>query len=375
MKNVFDQSSDEPFKYFKDFLHKARNLRVLDNSQGERSQYAAHELVLDSIIDHFSRFTLSNSITNETFRIIPAYIDDLSINALAMQGGNKVHFCGVNIGLVAAIYEFSMFCFAQKTTFKDIGDQSSEKSPQELYGYKPGFWMRNKGMMLKEAEFLDQSELFIPNDPFRVTAAAHLNLFMLRYIWLHEFYHCINGHTALIRDREIALCLNECGGEEIEKSHHDLIQSLELDADRTAFYIACGIKIQNRENLEHIQDLPLDYRLRLTIFAAYATTWLIDEYNNTEAQEEDLNHPPPYRRLHNLIRTLASHVKLDDIELKDVNDQVFEDIQNVADIIDTMPGVNTIISDMKSDNFQKWFEKYENHLDLVRADLAKYWYK
>lgn len=154
-------------------------------------------LALESVRDHMTHSFRTKRRDGTGFRVYPAYLDCISPNAFA-GARDDVHLCGVNIGLAVMCFEFALFCLSQPTLFRDVGNADGERAPKPVDGYPPGFWMRESGRALEENVFLDQAQGLIPSDPERYGTAVFLSVLMIRFIWLHELAHCLNGHVGLV---------------------------------------------------------------------------------------------------------------------------------------------------------------------------------
>lgn len=305
------------------------------------------------------------------FRVFPAYVDCASADAFAAEVGD-LHLCGVTIGLAVSFFEFSLFCFSQASMFEDLGNLSDEESPSPIDGYPPGFWMREPGATLNEDAFLAQARTLLPHDPDRYTLAILLASLMTRFVWFHELFHCLNGHVGLIGSRGSALSFHENQvREKAGLTAHDLMR-LEFDADQSAFHVACKVQLAEIENIEALQNLPKRTRLQLTIFAAYATTWIIEEYNSRLDQTPSSDHPDPYQRLHNLIRTLASNLAPEIADVSSLHECVLAEMDNLASLVPRFPSGKRMLADMMQSEWQDRLDQHQVALQEMREDLEPF---
>lgn len=272
---------------------------------------------LQSAVAHVTLKTRPRDADGNELRLVAGYLDTMIPNALADHWDAR-HFIAMNTALFVAIHEFAMFCFTQRDFFPDVGDCSLEESPVPLDARVPGLWLLDytaRGGTVEDRH----GRTVTPRGESRYVASIYLGLLMARFVWLHEFQHCFNGHVRFVQDTGRALFLNE-----IEEPHalvgfpgaptqtdiaRDSVQrSLELDADKSAFWACCQVQLAQRENIEGIAALDLDLRLRLTLFGAYAMTWLFEEFQNYLDTKAGITHPDPYLRLQNIVSTASRHV-------------------------------------------------------------------
>ena len=310
----------------------------------------------------------------ETFRVFPAYVDCTGPDAFAARD-RGVHLCGLYAGLAAACFEFSLFCFSQERFFPGIGESSREISPDPIDGFPPGFWMHNPGAGMNESDFIAQAKKLIPKSEQRYVAALLMTCLMMRFVWLHEFYHCINGHIGLVKARKWAFFLHEIGIDNAQSKAPFELQCLELDADQSAFYQHCQIQLAGRENIEGIKALPPETRLQFSIFAAYATSWMIEEYARGKPRQDAAGHPEPYVRLYNLVRTLAGNILPQAPAVKDIHAGLWEQVACLHACLPSFPSLNRIVGDKDNAELQTGLDNYQAGITRLRAGLAPYRYQ
>lgn len=307
------------------------------------------------------------------FAVYPAYLDCISLNAFA--GVDRgVHLCGVNVGLAASAFEFAQFCFAQSAFFRSMGDPSQERDPLPIEGRPPGFWIREAGRSLNQADFLRHMTPILPKDGARNVAALMLTMLMIRFVWLHELYHALNGHVGLVAGDGAAFCLHERDEIETAALSDANKQRLEMDADKSSFYALLLIQIQNGENIKALEIMPFADRLTLSVFAAYAAIWMLEEHRRRSPDSQGDAHPAPYLRQHNLIRTFASNIAplLDDP--KDAHDRVLAEMTAMSRILPSLPSGERLVADMRDAAFQAEMDREQIALEALWARLDPWRY-
>lgn len=270
---------------------------------------------LSSALGHIRLQRAPRDAKGEALQFSAGFLDRMMPNAIADQIQGH-HFIAVNTALFVAIQEFAMFCFTQRELFSDIGDSSLEVSPTPIDDQVPGLWLltytTGGG---RKADELGKS--IVPRDGDRYLASIYLGLLMVRFVWLHEFQHCFSGHVRFVQSTDRALHLNEIEepasllqpSRRRRDDSRAILKSLELEADRNAFWTSCRIHTDNRENIAGLAKMSPSSRLRLTLFGCYAMTWLFDEFQNYLDSQQGHTHPAPYLRLQNLVTTAANHLQ------------------------------------------------------------------
>ena len=106
-----------------------------------------------------------------------------------------LHLCAIETGLVAVTFELSCFCFSQSEFFKEVGEPAVEDSPVMPEHADLGFWIADRVQAAQGEPAEPIGVELIPRDPERRLMAHFLSQLMLRFVWLHEFYHGVNGHS------------------------------------------------------------------------------------------------------------------------------------------------------------------------------------
>lgn len=235
------------------------------------------------------------------------YVQLWEPNALAEEY-RGVHFVAIHQTLVESIIEFALFAFTQKYIFPKLGDVGVETSPEPRDGVAPGLLLLQK--YLNDDHVSNKDRYRVPNDKTRQLFAIYLGVFMVRFVWFHEMAHCLNGHVLYAQDSGLATALYEVDtGLSISdlktrktenRMRATVRRGLEFDADNTAFLALCRVQLLGGETIDSIKSLDLKTRLELNIFAAYAITWLFEEYNNFKMWELSGTHPSPYDRVMNI---------------------------------------------------------------------------
>ncbi len=301
---------------FKRFARERRNAAAYD--AGDKSEEAQLFAVsLSSFQDHlaWTRSAINKQDMGAT--IIPGYIDLMTLNAFADYHGGT-HYIGMHQALFVTILEFAYYCFAQRGFFPGIGNASLETSPEPIDDQAPGLWLLDqtvKGMRT----IPHRANRILPNDPERSVAAVYLALLMVRFVWLHEMAHCMNGHVHYVQSKDLSQSLNEIASQEVLglvkpvparniQKWDAALRCLEYDADQTAFWGSCQIQIGGNENIQGIAAMDITSRLELTVFGTYAMTWLFETYQNYFKVQYDSTHPQPVERLQSIFNYAARHI-------------------------------------------------------------------
>lgn len=245
----------------------------------------------------------------EEFKAVSGFVDVYTPNAFA-ERFEKRFYLGMHTALFVAINEFAMFCFCQRDFFADIGDPSRETSPRPIDGHAPGLWLlkhtRSGGHVKPE-----HSEQLTPRCDTRYAASIYLAILMSRFVWLHELAHAFNGHASFAQERGLALRLTELPerllaleieDDEADAAHRKTMQTLELDADRSAFWASWRVQIDGLENVEGLAAMEESLRLRLVLFGCYAMTWLFEEFEGYMRSRHAGTQPPPSTRLFAIVQ-------------------------------------------------------------------------
>jgi hypothetical protein len=260
---------------------------------------------LQSIAEHMRWTERGIDSAGRGFAVIPGFVERMTPNALAdMHEGS--HVIIAHQALLVTIFEFALFVFTQRELFPQIGNGAEEESPPAVDGHAPGLMLLQK-TLAGEAIVPESDKRRVPKDADRHVAAAYLAQLMMRFVWLHELAHSYLGHVGFVRHAGLALRLYEVPEplDLVEFTRpladrardSDALRALELEADETAFLGCCQIQLAGLENIDGIKALDLDTRLGLTIFGAYAMTWLFSEYQNYMNSRRGYTHPEPYERM------------------------------------------------------------------------------
>lgn len=198
-----------------------------------------------------------------TFRAYPFIVAKPTANAFAVERGG-LQLYGLEVGLVSTAFEISLFVFSRTSLFTEIGKAGAEAAPDLPEGSQLAFWMADELRQDKPKGAQPVGLAFVPRDPQRERAVHLLTQLMLRFVWLHELYHGLNGHTGLLASRSPGAVLNEMAYEaeigliEVEpkgatKHRKGFRHAMEYDADRSALWML--VRLQQID-LEPIADWP-----------------------------------------------------------------------------------------------------------------------
>ena len=215
----------------------------------------------DSLASALAHLTLRPAPVDpggEPLSIVAGYVETLIPNALA-DFENGTHLIAMNNAMFVAIHEFAMFCFTQRDFFSDVGDPDMEISPSPLHDSVPGLWLLNHTKGSGHVEEHHGLEI-TPRGESRYAASIYLAMLMCRFVWLHEFQHCFNGHIRFVQEDGRSMRLFEIAepmhmispSTEADEEYWRDRRCLEFDADQSAFWASCRIQMANRENIEGI---------------------------------------------------------------------------------------------------------------------------
>ena len=286
------------------------------DTESEKESAHLFRVSLDTTQGHLGWTYGATNARGDRFRIIPGFLDIYTPNALADRFKDKF-VIAMHSALFVAINEFTMFCFAQRDFFADVGDPEKESSPKPINERPPGLWLMDfthSGGRVSD----EHSHRLTPRCPDRYIMSIYLALLMARFVWMHELAHCFSGHLGLVRERKIALRLYEVQdiraavGFSRQKGKREedaeTLQLLEFDADRSALSACMRLQTGQRENVEGIAALDENLRQRLALFGCYAMTWLFEEFQNYMDTGDAATHPLPYLRLHALMRAASERL-------------------------------------------------------------------
>lgn len=237
------------------------------------------------------------------------YLDSMTPNAFADLFDDE-HVIGMHQALAATIIEFALYVFTQSDQFAGIGDAAAEDSPDPVFGATPGLFLLDKTLR-GEKVVVATDKHRVPKDADRHVAAIYLAMVMIRYVWLHELAHCVNGHVLLLKRMNISTALNEVPDAAmlvgIKKAALDtlraqtMLHGLELEADETALLGLCRVQMADSENIEGIAALDFVTRMEMSLLGAYLVVWLFEEYQRFAGEMHDQTHPYPQERLRQLV--------------------------------------------------------------------------
>ncbi len=359
----------------------------LDTSTGDPS-VMLFDLSVSSFRQHVDWASDLQNRDQRPFQLRAGFVEDVRPNAIA-DYWEGTHFVGMHSPLFVVIMEFAMFCFTQRGFFPSIGDAGAERSPPLIGCYVPGFWLLDRTKQGKPVDHA-HSEALTPRDPERYRASLYLALLMARFVWLHEFSHCHNGHVGFAQEKGLALRLNEVPMPAVgfakltfagsAEDKRDILHCLEFDADMSAFFASCRLQADDRENIEGLGAWDRRMRLVMTIFGAYAMTWLFDELQTYMAPEsrmtpqQNASHPPPYYRLQNLFRTVASQLKGKVENASELNTSACIQFDAINRTIDTAYRSKSLFRDLRDEALQGEITKLDERLSDLKPDLAAFEY-
>ncbi|WP_412178058.1 hypothetical protein [Roseibium alexandrii] len=243
---------------------------------------------------------------DDAFRVSLGFFEDVRPNALANKHGN-IHIAAMYTGMAMVILEFAWFCLAQADVFPEIGEPANETSPKAREDIPPGLSVLIQTVQSDGAQDAHLNAPIIPRDPHRHAAAHYLALLMMRFVWLHEIAHGALGHIDFLQSLKAngegrSLGLNELSLNELVSIHPGIdgrvLQCLEFEADSWALSQSILIQLAGQENIDGIAALPADLRCRMTLFAIYSMSWLMETMSSTFIRGRlAITHPAPIRRM------------------------------------------------------------------------------
>lgn len=341
------------------------------------STQQSHDFLALSIGSFQDHLRLTDGLRRQSghpFVVQVGYLDSNSPNARAATR-EGIHLIAMHVGLAAAAFEFSLFCLSQSTVLSHIGDAALESSPLPVDGYPPGFWMREAGARLNEDDFMAVAKPLIPRDPRRYEAAILLTVLMTRFVWFHELYHHVNGHSGLVEDAQgLPLGFEESDATAAGDVSADALRLFELDADQSALDASLRIISAGIENVEGLRRMSAADVVALTLFAAYSVTWILDEFLFRAGRKPDISHPPPMIRRLNLVRTFASAAAPGLPDARAVHDGVLSEMNALSKALSRFPSRQTVRSEMQNIELQLQLDGMQDDLDALRSALAPYRY-
>lgn len=284
--------------------------------------------------------------SGETFRVHPTFVAHTEANAF-ITAHDGVHLCGITTALGEQLIALSRQLVAQPGFFAEIGSNDDAGAR------------------------LDQ----------RLILAEDLAHMLLRFCWLHELYHGLNGHVGLLQQINAdatLLEMPETGAALV--SHADAGQwlspadrhALEFDADRTAFWVMFRVQEAGIENVPTIAARPLFTQHRLALFAAIALIGLFEQAARAAPAHTSATHPSPSLRLHNFIRTLASYLSSDAERTHLLLLTTFKDLKAAAPTLPGLPDMDRLLADLGASAFRQPLDEAEQHLIQLRERLHSF---
>lgn len=324
---------------------------------------------LESVRLYFRDSFQTRTKAGEGFRVLPAIVDRASPNAFAARGAG-VHLCGIHAALIPILINLSGFVFCQAGCMPEIGDASKERSPDfhdDLLHITAGDHLSWDAACATEIKFR-------PRDDARLVAAMDIAQLMLRFVWLHELFHGLNGHVGYLAQYDGQATLFEMpeaalvtrapvAGLTTDEQH-----ALELDADRMAFWASYRLQAADREVLVSLTRHPMAARLKMTLLASFLMTFVFERV----APAAIGSHPLPYIRLHNLVRTLASHLIEGTAADKALFASVLSELQTLRPKLPELPDIAQFYTHIHSREFQAPMDALEDVLEQLRPRLAPF---
>ena len=337
---------------------------------------------LESAVEQFRWTSKGSNVSGELFKLNAAFFDTFSPNALAdrYEGG---YYLGIHVALFVAINEFTMFCFAQRNFFVDLGDPSKESSPKPWDERLPGVWLIDNTLQGGGVDY-EHSKQLIPTNSERYICSQLLAFLMTRFVWLHELAHCFNGHVDLVQQQRIAMRLHELphglglagkskvSAHPITNEQKKILRCLELDADESAFFANCSIQMRDMENIEGIRELDPAVALRMTIFASYAMVWLFDVFQDYAKSAVGETHPTPSLRLQNLLQTAKSRLYSEERCFEIIHEKALREFDSVKAAIPTMFTFGTLRDMAHSDQLADELQELEPERAKVASLLRPF---
>jgi len=314
----------------------------------------------------------------QKLNVSAGFLESMIPNAVAERDSTSFYI-GINNALFVTINEFAMFCFAQKQFFPDIGENHLEKSPQPLNGYAPGLWLlqyTKSGGKVTDA----QSHHLIPKCSIRYMQSIYLAQLMARFVWLHELAHCNNGHVSFIQHQKIANGIHELNdglhaaalSKPNAKRNLRILRLLEFDADGSAMKASLRIQTDSLENIDGIANQPLEVRVDLALFAAYAMTWLFEEIQAYLDVRAGLTHPSPFDRLQNLFRITTVHLSNHIPDIEERREKAFKRFDTVRDAIPKIFCTQNIQMGIENEHEKQRAKRLASDLISIRAQLEPF---
>ncbi|MFA6965234.1 hypothetical protein [Bosea sp. (in: a-proteobacteria)] len=314
----------------------------------------------------------------QIFRVRPSLIETIRPNAFATRH-RDLHLCGMNTGMYGAIFELCNFVMAQPGLFRDIGEPGRETATPLPPGVVPGFWLIDQ--LRIHGTIIDKSlaPSLMPKCPERYHFAVALTLHVMRFVWFHEMCHCLNGHVGALVDIVPSIRLNEMPDDsalatlvELEQASLPMnasafLQAIELDADRSALWAAFRTQSEDKENVIALQQFDQAQRIKLSLLSAYLITFIMEEASRRLNSERRESHPDSYTRLHNLVRTTASHLLDARTGMQAIFYDVMRELKVLRGAIPSLVDVDQVLADCLSPQFQAVLDDKEEQVETARS--------
>lgn len=317
----------------------------------------------------------------ETFRVHAGIAETIRPNAFAAKRGD-LHLCALQSGLYGAIFELCLFVMAQPGVHTCIGDPAKERGAKLPDGVLPGFWMIDELRRFGEIRSAAVATTIVPVCPERYLFAIALTLMMARFVWFHEQYHCLNGHVGALTAIEPRLCLNEMPGGyrfagliSIEPSlplpERDYRAALEFDADRSALWGAYRTQVTGSENIILLQNYAPSVRKSGTIFVGLLMSFIFDAAAGRFASSRPFSHPDGYTRLHNMIRTIATHLLDMDEGAQAAFHAALAELRALRRAVPALVDPSRVLDDCADARFQHELDRQDRHVEIARAHFSR----
>ncbi len=347
------------------------------------------EIALASIAsarDYFQQSEGTRSSSGQSFRVFPGMANVMAPNAFAAKS-DELHLCCIHVGLHVMIFETACFVMTQQDAFTEVGGPQKETSPTYPADAMPAFWLIDQTVAQGTVSATPFADALVPKCPERYLFAVHLTLLMLRYVWFHELFHCLNGHVGYlarhnenIRLNEIAALQNpgivEIEGEDFPLPKARLLQALELDADRSAIYAAYRTQLHDKENIIGIAERKRQQRCEMALLAAVLVTFIIEQINQRTGRLKVQTHPTGYTRLHDVLRTTASHLQPVDPNITKLFQSLLQQLRLLRrSALPGLPDPDRLLTDLENAEFQAELDVHENDLNVARNRFQPFGYR
>jgi hypothetical protein len=317
------------------------------------------------------------------FRAYPAFVERSPPNAFAVDLGG-VHLCGVDAGLVTTSFELCCFSLSQREFLPEIGDASKEESPKLPEGAMLGYWIMDHIAQSHPAKVTGFGEELIPLDTERRLTAHFLSQLMLRFAWLHELYHGLNGHSGYLASLRKGYELQEMPDEEelalgrrvsIVSIPERTLHCMEFDADRSASYAMMQIQLASEEPFAVLAEQPLTARLKLTVLAALLTVFLFDQAARRSPPKEPATHPAARLRLYNLIGTTATNAGSEPVEVREALANALVGIEQLRASIPALIDPVLLKRELSSPALRRVLSRADADLEVLRREWSPFAYR